>query len=142
MLGFETSLDIVFCEYFKINANYTYIDAENKSDKRVTDRVIGVPENQFGVGFNALIPEILVMVDVQGIYAEGVYDTLPTTDKPDEEVVETDDYFTMNARISRTFKEKYNVYAEVDNLFDQDYEEEIGFPGRGRNFRVGASLSF
>jgi iron complex outermembrane receptor protein len=142
MLGFETSLDIVFCEYFKMNANYTYIDAENKSDQKVTDDVIGVPENQFGVGFNALIPKILVMVDVQGIYADGVYDSLPTTGDPDGEAVETDNYFILNTRISRNFMESYAVYAEVDNLFDQDYEEEIGFPGRGRNFRVGASLSF
>ncbi len=142
MLGFETSLDIVFCEYFKMNLNYTYIDAENKSDKSVTDDVIGVPENKLGIGFNALIPKLLVVLDVQGIYVDGVYDNLPTTAKPDDEVVETDDHFTMNARVSRTFKDKYCIYAEVDNLFDQDYEEEIGFPSRGRNFRVGTSFDF
>ncbi len=142
MLGFETSLNIAFCQYFKMNLNYTYIDAENESDKAVTDDVIGVPENQFGIGFNALIPKLLVALDVQGVYVDGVYDNLPTTAKPDDEVIETDDHFTMNARVSRTFMEKYCIYAEVDNLFDLDYEEEIGFPGRGRNFRIGASFDF
>ena len=142
MLGFETSMDIVFCQYFKMNLNYTYIDAEDKSDKKVTDDVIGVAKNKFGVGFNALIPKILVMVDMQGIYADGVYDSLPTTGSPDDESVETDDYFIVNTRISRTFKKMYSVYAEVNNLFDENYEEEIGFPSRGRNFRVGVSLDF
>ena len=142
MLGFETTMDIVFCRYFKMNLNYTYIDAEDKSDKKVTDDVIGVAENKFGVGFNALIPKILVMVDMQGIYADGVYDSLPTTGSSDDEAVETDDYFIVNTRISKTFKKMYSVYAEVNNLFDENYEEEIGFPSRGRNFRVGVSLDF
>ncbi len=142
MLGFETTMDIVFCRYFKMNLNYTYIDAEDKSDKKVTDDVVGVAENKFGVGFNALIPKILVMVDMQGIYADGVYDSLPTTGSPDDEAVETDDYFIVNTRISKTFKKMYSVYAEVNNLFDENYEEEIGFPSRGRNFRVGVSLDF
>ena len=125
-----------------MNLNYTYIDAEDKSDKKVTDNVIGVAENKFGVGFNALIPKILVTVDMQGIYADGVYDSLPTTGSPDDEAVETDDYFIVNTRISKTFKKMYSVYAEVNNLFDENYEEEIGFPSQGRNFRVGVSLDF
>lgn len=142
MLGFETSLNIVFGEYFKMNFNYTYIDAEDESDDKVTDDVIGVPENQFGIGFNALIPKLLVAFDVQGIYVDGVYDTLPTTVEPTDEAVETDDHFTMNVRVSRTFMDRYCIYVEADNLFDLDYEEELGFPGRGRNFRVGASFDF
>jgi len=76
------------------------------------------------------------------VYPHGVYDSLPTTSSPDDEAVKTDDYFIMNARISRSFKDVYSVYAEVNNLFDKDYEEEIGFPSRGRNFRVGVSLDF
>ncbi len=142
MLGFETSMDIVFCKYFKMNLNYTYIDAEDESDKKVTDDVIGVAENKFGVGFNAIIPKVLVMVDMQGIYADGVYDSLPTTKYPDDEAVKTDDYFIVNTRISKSFKNMYSVYTEVNNLFDEDYEEEIGFPSRGRNFRVGVSFNF
>lgn len=142
MLGFETSMDIVFNQYFKMNLNYTYIDAEDQSDKKVTDKVIGVPEDKFGVGFNALIPKILVMVDVQSIYASGVYDSLPTTGNPDDESVKTDDYFIVNTRVSKSFKEIYSVYMEVNNLFDKDYEEEIDFPSRGLNFRVGVTCSF
>ncbi len=142
MMGFETSMDVVFCDYFKMNINYTYIDAENQSSKRVTHNVIGVPEHQYGIGLNALIPKVLAMVDMQGVYVDGVYDDLPTTGNPEAETVETDSYFILNARLSRKFKDKYSIYVEVDNLFDRDYEQEIGFPGRGRNFRVGASFAF
>ena len=123
--------------------NYTYIDAEDKSDKKVTDDVIGVPENQIRRRVQCPDSENSGgMVDMQGIYADGVYDSLPTTGSPDDEAVETDDYFIVNVRISRTFNKMYSVYAEVNNLFDENYEEEIGFPSRGRNFRVGVSLDF
>jgi len=34
------------------------------------------------------------------------------------------------------------IYAELDNLFDEDYEQEISFPGEGRNFRMGLTFDF
>ena len=142
MLGFETWLQIAFCDYFKMNLNYMYNNAENDSDKAVTDKVIGVPEQKFGVGFNALIPVILTSLDMQGIYVDEVYDSLPTTGNLGTAVSTSDDYFIVNTRLSKNVKEKYEFYAEVDNLFDENYEEEVGFPSRGRNFRIGCSLDF
>ena len=142
MMGFETSVQVVFCDYFKMNLNYTYNDSENDSDEAVTDKVIGVPENKLGVGFNMLIPKILLALDMQGIYVDEAYDSLPTTGNPDEEITKSDDYFVVNTRLSKTVKDAYEFYAEVDNLFDEDYEEEVGFPSHGRNFRIGCSLNF
>ena len=141
MLGVEAGMNLVFCDYFSMNLNYTWIDAENKSSSRVTDKVIGVPEHKWGVGCKMLIPRVLVHVDLQGIYVDGVYDTLPTTSNPDEDVVKTDDYFILNSRISKKFGSRYSIYAEIDNLFDEDYEQEVGFPGEGRNIRAGLTLA-
>ncbi len=81
-------------DWFKVD------DAEDESDKKVTDNMICAAENKFGVGFNALIPKVLVMVDMQGIYADGVYDSLPTTKYSDDEAVKTDDYFIGAAYIA------------------------------------------
>lgn len=141
MRGIETSMDVVFCDYFSMNFNYTFIDAQNESNTRITDKVAGVPENKFGVGCKLLIPKVLVIVDLQGIYVDGVYDELPTTVNPDDEAVKTDNYFILNSRISRNFGSRYSVYAEIDNLFDEDYEQELGFPGEGRNLRAGFTMA-
>ncbi|MBI9092273.1 MAG: TonB-dependent receptor [Desulfobacterium sp.] len=140
MMGFETALNIVFCDYFSMNANYTYNKAENDSDKKVTDKVAGVAENKYGIGCTATIPKILVKVNLQGIYVDGIYEDLPTPQDPDREITESDEYFIVNARISKKFRDKMSLYAELDNICDEDYEQEIGFPGRGRNFRVGFKL--
>ena len=142
MMGFETSLEVVFCDYFKMNLNYTYNDAENDSDLAVTDEVIGVSPQKLGVGFNTLIPWLLVSWDVQGIYVDETYDALPTTLNPNVQESKTEDYFILNTRISKKIKDQYEFYGEVDNLFDEDYEEEVGFPARGRNFRIGFRLAF
>ncbi|MDX9786084.1 MAG: TonB-dependent receptor [Desulfobacterales bacterium] len=142
MQGVEASLTAVMCDYFKMNFNYMFNDAKNKSRLRATDKVIGVPKHKFGVGFNAMIPVILVSVDMQGIYADEVYDSLPTSGSPDDEITKSDDYFIAKTRISRSLKDKYTLFAEVDNLFDRNYEEEVGFPARGRNFRIGAVVDF
>lgn len=141
MLGFEAVVDVTFCDYFSMTANYTRIDAENKSDLRATDKVAGVPEHQFGIGCKILIPRVLVNVDLQGLYVGKVYDALPTTSYPDDDEMEIDSYFVLNTRVSRSFGNRWSAYAEVDNLLDEDYEQEEGFPGEGRNFRVGLSLS-
>ncbi len=141
MQGVEATLNVVFCDYFSMNFNYTFIDAQNESSQRATDKVAGVPENKFGVGCKLLIPKVLINVDLQGIYVDGVYDNLPTTASPDDEVVKTDDYFILNSRISKKFGNRYSLYAEVDNLFDEDYDQEVGFPGEGRNIRAGFTLS-
>ncbi len=140
MLGFETSIKVVFCDYFSMNANYTYNNAQNESSSRITDKVAGVPENKYGVGCVMTIPKVLVKVDLQGIYVDNVYEDLPTPLDPTNEITESDDYFILNTRISKKFRDRMSVYVALNNLFDEDYEQEIGFPGEGRNFRVGFTL--
>jgi outer membrane cobalamin receptor len=140
MMGFETSVNIVFCEYFSMNANYTFNKAENKSHDKATDKVGGVPRHKIGVGCTTTIPKILVKVDLQGIYVDEIYDDLPNPKKMNADITKSDDYFILNTRISKKFRDKMSIYAELDNLFDEDYEQEVGYPGQGRNFRVGFKL--
>ena len=142
MIGFETAVTTVLSDYFKLNANYTYILAENESDISPTDKVSGVPKHKIGAGFNALVPVLRVSFDMQGIYVDEAYDDLPTPLDDDVEITKSDDYFIVNSRISKNILDYYSVYAEVDNIFDKDYEEEVGFPAPGRNFRAGLKMTF
>ena len=48
-----------------LSVEYTYNDAENKSDGAVTDKVAGVAENQFVAGISALVPFINVRMDLR-----------------------------------------------------------------------------
>jgi len=143
MRGVETSLRLRPCDYFRLNLDYTYNNAKNESDNRVTSRVIGVPEHKYGVGCDITIPGILARLNLRGIFVDKMYGELPTPEQPNAEAVETDDYFILNTRLStQKYYNMISVYAEVDNIFDYNYEQELGFPGRGRNFRVGVEAKF
>nr|WP_319491482.1 TonB-dependent receptor [uncultured Desulfobacter sp.] len=42
----------------------------------------------------------------------------------------------------RVYKEFCSLYAGVDNLFDEDYEESYGFPQVGRTAYAGMKIRF
>jgi outer membrane receptor protein involved in Fe transport len=54
----------------------------------------------------------------------------------------TGDYFLVGARISRVFYDHFEGYFVVQNLFDKNYEEQVGFPGPGRMLFVGLRYSY
>ncbi len=139
MRGFETSLHLRPCDYFGLNLDYTYNNAKNESENRLTRRVVGVPEHKYGVGCDITIPKILAKLNLRGIYVDEMYTQLPAvTDKNPKETEKVEHYFILNTRLStKKYYDRVSAYAEVDNIFDYDYEQERGFPGRGRNFRVG-----
>lgn len=49
----------------------------------------------------------------------------------------SDDYFTANLVVLQKFQQDWTAYARIENLFDSNYEEFIGFPNPGRYVRVG-----
>jgi len=143
MRGFETVLRYQPCDYFGLQLDYTYNDAEDESSNRVTSKVIGVPENKYGVGVDVTIPKVLARLNLRGIYVDDTYAELPTSVDPGTEAERTDDYFILNARLStKAYRDRYSAYVEVDNILDEDYEAEIGFPGWGINYRVGFKAEF
>ena len=142
MYGFELGVQLTPVQDVSVKLDYTYNDAENTSSKAVTDKVAGVPENKYVLSLSALIPKIETQLDVQGIYVDKIYEDLPTTEDPDREMTQAGSHFTMNARLSKKIGQHFAAYIECENLFDEDYESEIGFPGPGRNALIGIKASF
>lgn len=142
MRGVEVGIQYTPVPDLRLSLEYTYNDAKNKSDRAATSKVAGVPENQYVAGVSALVPIVDVQLDLRGIYVDKIYEDLPTTDRPDTEVTRTSDYFIVNARLARDLLNNFSAYIECENLFDKDYESEIGYPGRGRNLLFGLKARF
>lgn len=142
MQGVEVGIRWMPMGSLDLSMEYTYIDAKNKSKGAVTDKVAGVPENQFVAGVGTLLPGIDTRMDIRGLFVDKIYEELPTTDRPDTEVTSTSDYFIVNVRLSKDLAEHFSAYIECENLFDKDYESEIGFPGRGRNLLFGMTARY
>ena len=49
----------------------------------------------------------------------------------------TPGYQLFGTAASFRFSQNWDVHARVNNLADKAYEPFIGFPGPGRNFRIG-----
>ena len=139
LAGFELSGTINPWADLLLRAGYTYNNARDRSDGRVTTNVTFVPEHKVDLGLRYTVPYIITPVDITCVYVSESYNQLPTPQRPDQESIKTGDYFIMNARIAKSFLKRFEAYLAVNNIFDSDYESESGFPGLGRNFYVGLS---
>jgi vitamin B12 transporter len=51
-------------------------------------------------------------------------------------------YERVDIAVSRSLTEQVRLFAALDNVFDEDYQEAVGFPDAGRRVRIGAQLRF
>ena len=142
LAGFELTGEITPMKDLSITAAYTYNDARDRSDERVTEHVLNIPKNKLDLGVHYTVPYIKTLLDLTGTYIDDTYSRLPNPKYPTDPVVQTSDYFIMNARISNTFLKNYEAYVAINNIFDKNYESEAGYPSPGRNFFVGVSAKF
>ncbi len=140
MLGFELTGQVNPLKDLFLSAAYTYDNARDRSEGRVTDNVLFVPEHKVDVNAYYIIPYVTTRMDLTALYVSDSFNQLPTPQSPNQEAIKTGDHFVMNARISKSFLKRYEAYVAINNIFDSNYESELGFPGPGRNFFVGVAV--
>jgi vitamin B12 transporter len=138
--GFEASLDLKPCKWFKIGAAYTYADSEYK------DNVTGnwlqkeyLPQNKISAsatfipldGLNATLR--LVWQDEKIV---PLYDPNFRTVRWEEPSV-----VTVDASVSYRFWKHYEVWLRAENLLDKDYSEG-GYTMPGTWVYAGLKLTF
>lgn len=142
MLGFELGGELYPAKDLILRAAYTYNHAQDKSELRVTDNIVRVPEHKIDMGITYTIPYIDTRIDLNGIYMGEVYDQLPTPAKPTLAELKVKDYYVANARISKKFLKYLEAYVMVNNIFDRDNEWAYDYPAPGRNFYAGLSVKY
>ena len=55
-------------------------------------------------------------------------------------LVENSGYTRVDLRVRGELTESIELFAVLDNAFDEEYEEALGFPALGSTARVGVSL--
>jgi len=125
-----------------LEVNYTYLYARDKSPGSVTDKVTNIPKHKVDLTINYIFPRLGIRATLVGLYMGKVWGQLPTASHPHDPAIEVDDYFIVNAKISKTLKNHFEFYFGAYNLFDKDYQQELDFPGPGRNLYAGIRYSF
>jgi iron complex outermembrane receptor protein len=142
MLGAEIGAVWTPLEDLMIKASYMINDAENKSSDRVTDKVVWVPENELDLMVQYVIPNLETKLNLALLYMGKSYSEVPTLEYPDDPAVENDTYTIFNARITQPIKDRFEAYLSVNNLFDENYEPNTGYPAQGRQIWLGVSYKY
>jgi outer membrane receptor protein involved in Fe transport len=140
--GFEAIAKIFPTKDLSFGVGYTYTSATDESPGRVTDRVNYVPANKVDLSMKYLTPVWGIKTDFTATYVGRMWDQLPTESSPMTQALGTGDYFIVGARISKVFCNHLEGYFVVHNLFDKNYQQQIGFPAPGRNMFVGVRYSY
>lgn len=140
--GLEFTSELYPMENLVFRLGYSYNHARNRSSDRVTDKVPNVPENKVDVGAAYVFPFWKTRLDLNMIYVGSSYYQVPTVEEPDLPVIEQDSYTFLQGKLTQPFLDYFEAYVSVNNIFDNDYQPEYGYPAPGRTIWVGLQVSY
>lgn len=142
LYGFEVNTEIYPLEGLIIRADYTYEEAYNRTEGRVTDDVTFIPKHKVDVGVQYAIPVVKTRLNFNMTYVGQTYSQLPTPSSPTTAVLEAGDYAIFDAKVTQPIWKYFEAYVACKNIFDKNYEPELGYPAPGRSYWVGLLAKF
>jgi vitamin B12 transporter len=143
--GVETFVAFKLGKVLTLKGSYTYTDVETSIPVTLAySPLLQKPSNQagFDVDYQSGPVEAEVSgtyvgqrpdVDFYGYYISPAYAPIPVT---------LSDYFLLNLRASCQINSTIKLFARVDNLFNQFYEEVYGYGTPGVSGYIGTKISF
>jgi len=134
LYGFETGLSVTPHPWFRLSGDYTYISTEDVSDEPLFDELPFTPNHMLNLSGTFTAPfgmSVSAIGHISGKRYE--YDR-------DNNKMEVPGFEVMNLRVEQELYQDISVFFYVQNLFDANYYEELGFEQSGRAFWGGLSL--
>lgn len=122
--GFEITSAYQLNTNFRFNANYSYLNMKHK--------IVAAPKNKLYVGGEFSKGKWHISSGVQ--YINNLYTNIQNDDAKESFVL-------LNARIKYSITNNIDLFAKGENLLNQNYEINEGFPMPGATFFGGISLS-
>lgn len=124
--GVEAEVSVKPVDFVQLDANYTFTENRDQVALRIPKHKVNAT-----AGFN-LCPTTFASVSYQYI-----------DDRLDSGNIQMDSFSTFDVYLSHDIlKNKMKLFANVSNIFNEDYVELAGYTTKGRNVRVGFSLVF
>lgn len=126
---------LLSADNLNVGLNYTYLNSKNKSEDRESENLEYRPEHVL-----SLLPEYQFNfgLKIRGelTYLTGRYGV----DSNNYEMTEMESYILTNIFVSKNLFNNLTLYVRLNNLFDEYYEEEFGFPQPGREMLGGINI--
>jgi iron complex outermembrane recepter protein len=129
--GVEASLTVRITDNLRGGVNYTYTDWDNRSND---DKLIDIPEHKF------VAYAIYSLFDRLDLSADST--TYSGRYSSSNGVRETDTFTVLNAKAALSLIGGLAVEAGVNNLLDENYEIEEGYPEEGINYFTNLTYKF
>jgi outer membrane receptor protein involved in Fe transport len=134
--GFELGLENRFFDSFWARVSYNYLHSEDRSDDADREELQYRPRDTVAVEAEYTCPY------GAALYASFYYAAHQYTYSGDDRK-EMNDIALVNLKLSQAFLDNaLKVYAGVNNVFDEDYEESYGFTRPGRTLYCGFDYAF
>ncbi len=142
MAGLEAILTATPLPGLSLRADYTFVDARDRSEGRVTADVTNVPAHKAGFSARYALAGPGPVLDLDALWVGSMYSSLPSPAYPKDPVKVADGYLLLGAKVTQEVAKGLRLHVSARNLLDADYEGEVGFPGPGRTLSVGAAATF
>ena len=133
--GLETMISYAFSRDLKANANYTFTQMETQMNRLI-------PKHKANVAMDyQFLKSTFVTLNYQWIdqRSDAFYDGVTYA----KTAVLLPSYQLVNAIVKKELiKNRMSLFGSVNNIFNESFEETIGYNTRGRNFKLGVTILF
>lgn len=136
--GVEVSAEADIGHGVTLAADYTWLDADDPDGKTEVRR----PEHELGLRGQWQLPNGRSLLGFDLRHVAGNYDDAFYAWPIEPERIELDDYTLVSLTAQHELSDRLVLTARVENLLDEDYEEIVGYAGRGRTAYVGLRSRF
>lgn len=126
--GIELIAEIPLNNSFRLQGNYTYNDTERPDGTQRLRR----PENLLNVGI--LYSGLDNRLNINGFYRSQANSV--------DSGGAIEDFNVLDLTASYQLSESLRLYGRIENLFDEDYQEVLGFNTAGRAAYLGINFQF
>ncbi len=135
--GIEIALGGMPLDWVRLDVNYTYLDTQASNSTRSGPSVSDVqhrPPHRFNGVLRLFLP-LQFVLRLEGLYSSDQLDQFGSG-------VTVDAYTLFNAQLTKQFGERYQLFAGVDNILDDEHQDKLGSPGPGRWTFAGVRMAY
>lgn len=132
--GVEVELSKRFNSQWLVTANYTFTQPDEHFALRI-------PKHKVNANVQYQ-PSLNTTLSLSYQYNSSREDRFFSMETFQQEAVTLDEYGLLDFYVSQRLTENIRLFAGLNNLLDETYEELFRYSTRGRNVRLGFSLDF
>lgn len=126
--GIEVSASWTFSEYFKVRADYAWINAMEGNG----NPLLRLPKHS---------GDLLLDFDPPGAFS-GTLLLRHNGEEPDRGGVELNAWTRLDCNARYELSDRFQIYGRIENLFDTHYQQILGYGTPGRSVSVGARWQY